>query len=69
MRTGILDTGIIPVSVGPAGIPVSRLPTGIGQRDKVVMGGDQDSPRIPPRIFSVHNVGPLEKIRGGNLPK
>ena len=37
MRTGILDTGIIPVSVSPAGIPVSRLPTGIGQWDKVVM--------------------------------
>jgi len=37
VRTGILDTGIIPVSVSPAGIPVSRLPTGIGQWDKVVM--------------------------------
>ena len=37
VRTGILDTGIIPVSVGPAGIPVSRLPTGIGRWDKVVM--------------------------------
>jgi len=36
VRTGILDTGIIPVSVGPSGIPVSRLPTGIGQWDKFV---------------------------------
>ena len=37
VRTGILDTGIIPVSVGPAGIPVCRLPTGIGQWDRVAV--------------------------------